>query len=172
MKAFIRKSFTVLWYRGSRKLVTAHRQNYLVLVGLLYSRASSSCHLVKLPVSPLCISCKVSPLFEGNVIRTNGPFLWWIQDGRCDFPVDCGNSIEVHNGTGPSAPSPPFQASWLLLNSLLASIPSWYLCLQSSASSHAEKWRCRQLRKAPRRHLVIYLGNFLSPCPWCVFLQR
>ena len=37
--------------------------------------------------------------------------------GRCDFPVDGGNSIEVHNGTGPSAPPPPrFRASWLLLN--------------------------------------------------------
>ena len=122
MKVFIRTSFPVLWYRGSRKLVTARRQNHLVLVALLYSRASSSCHVVKLPVSPLMflppfsgvfyirnlwISCKVSPLFDGNVIRTNGHFCDEFRMGRCDFPVDCGNSIEEHNGTGPSPPPLP-----------------------------------------------------------------
>ena len=27
--------------------------------------------------------------------------------GWCDFPVDCGNFIEVSDSTGPSAPPPP-----------------------------------------------------------------
>ena len=104
------------------KLYESVLYNHLVLVALLYSRASSSCHVVKLPVSPLMflppfsglfyirnlwISCKVSPLFDGNVIRTNGHFCDEFRMGRCDFPVDCGNSIEVHNGTGPSPPPPP-----------------------------------------------------------------
>ena len=67
-------------YCGSPKLAMARRQNHLVLAALLYSRASSSCHPVKLPVSPsmfllsfsgvfyirdLCISGKVFPCLRG-----------------------------------------------------------------------------------------------------------
>ena len=33
---------------------------------------------------------------------------WW------DFPVECGNSIEVRDSTGPSASL--FQVSWLVLS--------------------------------------------------------
>ena len=121
------------------KLYESVLYNHLVLVALLYSRASSSCHVVKLPVSPLMflppfsglfyirnlwISCKVSPLFDGNVIRTNGHFCDEFRMGRCDFPVDCGNSIEVHNGTGPSPSPPPLPSVLAIVNSLLASIPS------------------------------------------------
>ena len=34
--------------------------------------------------------------------------------GWCDFPVECGNSIEVRDSTGPSAPR--FRAFWLVLS--------------------------------------------------------
>ena len=44
-------------------------------------------------------------LFKGLVIRTNGPFFCnEFGMGWCDFPVDCGNSIEVRNSTGLSGP--------------------------------------------------------------------
>jgi len=50
-------------YCGSRKLATARRQNHLVLAALLYTRASSSCHLVKLPVGPLMALPSFSGVF-------------------------------------------------------------------------------------------------------------
>ena len=53
-------------YCGSRKPAVARWQNHLVLAALLYTRASSSCHLVKLPVSPFNVS---SVLLRGTYWR-------------------------------------------------------------------------------------------------------
>ena len=52
-----------LGYCGSRKLATTRRQNHLVLAASLYTRVSSSCHFVKLPVSPLMFLLSLSGVF-------------------------------------------------------------------------------------------------------------
>ena len=58
----------------------------------------------------------MSPLFVGQVTRTNRPFCEVLNSGWGGVisPFDCGNSIEVRDGTGPSVPR--YRASWLVLS--------------------------------------------------------
>ena len=60
--------------------------------------------------------------------------------GWCDFPVDCGNSIEVRESTGPKATR--FRASWLVLSRIRPRYQvDTYLRVQSTVSSQVENQR-------------------------------
>ena len=151
-------------YCGSRKLATARRQNHLVLAALLYTRASSSCHLVKLPVSPLMfllsfsgvfcirdlwISGKVSPCLRSMSLELTVFFVMcWTRDGVMWFPGLL--ILEFHWSAWQYwSERPRFRASWLVLSRIRTRYQvDTYLRVQSTVSSHVLKSRCGQLRKA------------------------
>ena len=55
-------------------------------------------------IRDLWISDKVSPCLRGMSLELTVLFCDEFGMGWCDFPVDCGNSIEVRTSTGLSAP--------------------------------------------------------------------
>ena len=76
--------------------------------------------------------------------------------GWGDFPADCGNSIEVSNGTHNTPPPPPFRASWLVWSRFWPwnQVDTYVYSLLL-----VRTWKNKggQLRKA--LSVVIYLGN-------------
>ena len=113
------------------------------------------------------------PLFKGRVIRANGPFFvtnsgWGgvISLLIVEILLKCVTVLV-------RVPPPPLpRGSWLVLSRIR---PRYQVdtYLQSTVSSHVEKSRCGQLRKALSAAILSSTSaNVLSPWPWCMFLQE
>ena len=113
------------------------------------------------------------PLFEGHVIRANGPFCDVLHSRYrwggvislliVEIPLMCVTVL---------VRAPPLPSLFASIKSY--QVISWYLSTCTVYCYFARgKIKARAAEESSfRRHLVIYLANFLSPCPRCMFPQE
>ena len=96
--------------------------------------------------------------------------------GLCDFPVECGNFIEMRDYWSPSERS---LADYHQRGSSTQKYPlrhrsrvDAYVDMQSTVSSHLDKSSWHEQSSFGQTKPSKQLCNFVLPCPWCMFLQE